>query len=67
MNNIFIFILTTNNYNVYFIIIIDNVKHIDAILGENAELLCDIQNIKNSTEWPILIIWYKGQDYPIYR
>ncbi|XP_025422622.1 hemicentin-1-like [Sipha flava] len=43
-----------------------NVRHIGAVLGDKAELPCDIQNIKNSTEWPILIIWYRGQDYPIY-
>lgn len=42
-------------------------KQVDAVLGDSAELPCDVQNIKNLTEWPILIIWYKGQDYPIYR
>lgn len=42
-------------------------KHIDVVFGENAELPCDIQNIKNLTEWPYLMIWYKGQDYPIFR
>lgn len=54
-------------YIYVFFCITDNVRHIDAVLGNKAELPCDVQNIKNSTEWPILIIWYRGQDYPIYR
>lgn len=48
-------------------ILTDNIRHIDAVLGDSAELPCDVRSIKNSTEWPILIIWYRGQDYPIYR
>ncbi|KAE9533827.1 hypothetical protein AGLY_008906 [Aphis glycines] len=47
-------------------IFLDYVKHIDAVLGDKAELPCNVQTVKNSTEPPILIIWYRGQDYPIY-
>ncbi|VVC29732.1 Fibronectin type III,Immunoglobulin subtype,Immunoglobulin-like domain,Immunoglobulin-like [Cinara cedri] len=43
----------------------DNTRRISAIIGDNAELPCDIQN-GNLTEWPILIIWYKGQDHAIF-
>lgn len=45
----------------------DNVKHVNVVLGDAAELPCDEQSVRNLTEWPILLIWYRGQDYPIYR
>ncbi|CAI6357930.1 unnamed protein product [Macrosiphum euphorbiae] len=44
----------------------DNVIHIDAVLGDKAELPCHVQTTNSTTESPILIIWYRGQDYPIY-
>lgn len=47
--------------------ITDSARHVDAVLGDRAEIQCDVKNVRNSTESPILIIWYKGQDYPIYR
>lgn len=56
-----------SKYFFHFFLFTENMKQVDAVLGDSAELPCDVQNIKNSTEWPILIIWYKGQDYPIYR
>jgi len=50
-----------------YFIVTDTVRHIDAVLGDKAEIPCNIQTINNSTEVPVLIIWYRGQDYPIYR
>lgn len=58
---------TKNIYLKVVFLIADNVRHVDAVLGNKAELPCDIQSEKNSTEWPILIIWYRGHDHPIYR
>lgn len=68
------FCLTPNSHLVFVIKTIikclnftDNVKHIDVVLGNKAELPCDVHNVKNSSDWPVLMVWYKGQDFPIYR
>ncbi|XP_029346856.1 hemicentin-1 [Acyrthosiphon pisum] len=45
---------------------IHNVIHIDAVLGDKAELPCHVQTTNSTTESPILVIWYRRQDYPIY-
>ncbi|XP_060858904.1 hemicentin-1-like [Metopolophium dirhodum] len=45
---------------------IHNVIHIDAVLGDKAELPCHVQTNNSTTDSPILVIWYRGQDYPIY-
>lgn len=51
----------------FFFFITDNVKRIEIVVGNKAEIPCNDQKVKNSTEWPVLIIWYRGQDFPIYR
>ncbi|XP_050439525.1 hemicentin-1-like [Adelges cooleyi] len=44
-----------------------NIKQIESIVGEKAVLPCRVQDGKtNITDWPVLIIWYKGEDVPIY-
>ncbi|XP_050531047.1 hemicentin-1-like isoform X1 [Daktulosphaira vitifoliae] len=42
-------------------------KQIESVVGDKAILPCRVQDGKtNITEWPVLIIWYKNQDSPIY-